>query len=53
VRTLVLSANSADVHAEFSGEVRARIESRLAFRVGGKVTGARSTSARRSGAARC
>jgi RND family efflux transporter MFP subunit len=38
VRTMVLSASSADVNAEFSGEVRPRFESRLAFRVGGKIT---------------
>jgi RND family efflux transporter MFP subunit len=38
VRTMVLSASSADVNAEFSGEVRPRIESRLGFRVGGKIT---------------
>ncbi|MDB5756328.1 MAG: efflux transporter periplasmic adaptor subunit [Massilia sp.] len=38
VRTMVLSASSADVNAEFSGEVRPRVESRLGFRVGGKIT---------------
>jgi multidrug efflux system membrane fusion protein len=38
VRTMVLSASNADVNAEFSGEVRPRIESRLGFRVGGKIT---------------
>jgi RND family efflux transporter MFP subunit len=38
VRTIVLSSSSAGVNAEFSGEVRARVESRLGFRVGGKIT---------------
>lgn len=38
VRAMVLSANSVDIDAEFSGEVRARVESRLAFRVAGKIT---------------
>ncbi|MDB5908483.1 MAG: efflux transporter periplasmic adaptor subunit [Massilia sp.] len=38
VRTMMLSASSADVNAEFSGEVRPRVESRLGFRVGGKIT---------------
>jgi multidrug efflux system membrane fusion protein len=38
VRTIVLRSSSADVNAEFSGEVRPRIESRLGFRVGGKIT---------------
>lgn len=38
VRALVLAAGNADVSAEFAGEVRPRIESRLAFRVGGKIT---------------
>jgi multidrug efflux system membrane fusion protein len=38
VRALVLAAGDAAVTAEFSGEVRARIESRLGFRVGGKIT---------------
>ncbi|MET0267756.1 MAG: efflux RND transporter periplasmic adaptor subunit [Duganella sp.] len=37
VRTLVLASSDVDVNAEFSGEVRARIESRLGFRVGGKI----------------
>ncbi|MFM9433136.1 membrane fusion protein, multidrug efflux system [Janthinobacterium sp. CG_23.3] len=37
VRALVLESNSVDVNAEFSGEVRARVESRLGFRVGGKI----------------
>jgi RND family efflux transporter MFP subunit len=38
VRALVLAAGNAAVTAEFSGEVRPRIESRLGFRVGGKIT---------------
>ena len=38
VRAIVASASNVDVHAEFSGEVRARVESRLGFRVGGKIT---------------
>lgn len=38
VRTMVLSSSSAGVNAEFSGEVRPRVESRLGFRVGGKIT---------------
>jgi multidrug efflux system membrane fusion protein len=37
VRAMRLSADNADVVAEFSGEVRARVESRLGFRVGGKI----------------
>ena len=37
VRAVVLSASSVGIDAEFSGEVRARTESRLAFRVPGKV----------------
>lgn len=38
VRSMVLSSSSVDVNAEFSGEVRPRFESRLGFRVGGKIT---------------
>jgi multidrug efflux system membrane fusion protein len=38
VRAIVLTANSVDIDAEFPGEVRARVESRLAFRVPGKIT---------------
>ncbi|MGZ8320902.1 MAG: efflux RND transporter periplasmic adaptor subunit [Telluria sp.] len=38
VRAIVLSASGVDINAEFPGEVRSRIESRLGFRVGGKVT---------------
>lgn len=37
VRAIVLAASSVDVDAEFSGEVRARYESRLGFRVPGKI----------------
>jgi multidrug efflux system membrane fusion protein len=37
VRTLVLSADSAGQSHEFAGEIRARTESRLSFRVGGKI----------------
>ena len=37
VRALKLTAGDADVVAEFSGDVRAKIESRLGFRVGGKI----------------
>jgi multidrug efflux system membrane fusion protein len=38
VRVLKLSASNVGIHAEFAGEVRARVESRLAFRVPGKIT---------------
>jgi RND family efflux transporter MFP subunit len=37
VRVIRLAAENVDVVAEFSGEVRARVESRLGFRVGGKI----------------
>ncbi len=37
VRAIKLAADNVDVVAEFSGEVRARVESRLGFRVGGKI----------------
>lgn len=37
VRTVVLASSDIDVNAEFAGEVRARIESKLGFRVGGKI----------------
>ncbi|WP_460837638.1 efflux RND transporter periplasmic adaptor subunit [Noviherbaspirillum agri] len=37
VRVIRLAADNVDVAAEFSGEVRARVESRLGFRVGGKI----------------
>jgi membrane fusion protein, multidrug efflux system len=38
VRAIVLSASNVDIDAEFAGEVRARVESRLGFRVPGKIT---------------
>ena len=38
VRAIVLTANDIAINAEFPGEVRARVESRLGFRVGGKIT---------------
>ncbi|WP_368737968.1 efflux RND transporter periplasmic adaptor subunit [Massilia sp. CCM 8734] len=38
VRAIVLSSSTVGVNAEFAGEVRARVESRLGFRVGGKIT---------------
>jgi RND family efflux transporter MFP subunit len=38
VRVLVLSSNNVGINVEFPGEVRARVESRLAFRVPGKIT---------------
>lgn len=41
VRTMTLSSNSVDVRAEYSGDVRPRIESKLAFQVGGKITARR------------
>jgi multidrug efflux system membrane fusion protein len=37
VRAIRLAADNVNVAAEFSGEVRARVESRLGFRVGGKI----------------
>ncbi len=37
VRVIQLAAEKVDVAAEFSGEVRPRVESRLGFRVGGKI----------------
>jgi len=37
VRAMVLQSTDIDVNAEFSGEVRSRVESRLGFRVGGKI----------------
>ena len=39
VRAIKLASSDIDVNAEFSGEVRARVESRLGFRVGGKIVG--------------
>jgi len=38
VRTITLAAASAGSSAEFSGDVRPRYESRLGFRVGGKIS---------------
>lgn len=38
VRAIVLSSSTVGVNAEFAGEVRARVESRLGFQVGGKIT---------------
>lgn len=38
VRTVVVGSGVAIGTNEFSGEVRARVESRLGFRVGGKIT---------------
>ena len=38
VRTMTLAAASAGSSAEFSGDVRPRYESRLGFRVGGKIS---------------
>lgn len=37
VRAVVLAADNVDVMAEFPGEVRARVESRLGFRIPGKI----------------
>ncbi|WP_436269783.1 efflux RND transporter periplasmic adaptor subunit [Pseudoduganella sp. LjRoot289] len=37
VRAIVLQSSDVDVDSEFSGEVRARVESKLGFRVGGKI----------------
>ena len=37
VRTMVLNTDSAGMTLEYPGEIRARVESRLSFRVGGKV----------------
>lgn len=37
VRAIRLAADNAEIVAEFSGDVRARVESRLGFRVGGKI----------------
>lgn len=37
VRAISLVSSDVDVNAEFSGEVKARVESRLGFRVGGKI----------------
>lgn len=37
VRAMLLAADTAQMIAEFPGEVRSRVESRLGFRVGGKI----------------
>lgn len=37
VRAMKVAAENAEVAAEFAGEVRPRIESKLGFRVGGKI----------------
>lgn len=37
VRAIVVQSTDIDINAEFSGEVRSRVESRLGFRVGGKI----------------
>lgn len=37
VRVVRLAADNVEAVAEFSGDVRARVESRLGFRVGGKI----------------
>ncbi len=37
VRAIKIAAGNVDVSNEYSGEVRARVESRLGFRVGGKI----------------
>ena len=41
VRAIVVSASNVAINAEFPGEVRPRVESRLGFRVGGKITSRR------------
>ncbi len=37
VRVITVGQGSMNAGSEFAGEVRARIESRLGFRVGGKI----------------
>ena len=37
VRAIVVGSSDIDVNAEFAGEVRPRVESRMGFRVGGKI----------------
>lgn len=37
MRVMTLASSDVDLDAEFPGEVRARVESRLGFRVGGKI----------------
>lgn len=41
VRVMQVSADNVDMGAEFSGDVRPRVESRLGFRVGGKIVARR------------
>ena len=38
VKVMTVAASGLQSHLEFSGEVKARVESRLGFRVGGKIT---------------
>lgn len=38
VRTMTIAADSAGGQLEYAADVRARVESRLGFRVGGKMT---------------
>lgn len=38
VKTITVGLEGAGASSEYSGEVRARVESRLGFRVGGKIT---------------
>src|SRR5215203_2857830 len=38
VKVITVAASGLQYRHEFSGEVRARVESRLGFRVGGKIT---------------
>lgn len=38
VKVMTVAASGLQSHVEFSGEVKARVESRLGFRVGGKIT---------------
>jgi RND family efflux transporter MFP subunit len=37
VRAVTVAPSTVDIQAEFAGDVRARVESRLGFRVGGKI----------------
>src|ERR671929_110611 len=38
VKVIAVGVSAYDTEPEFSGEVRARVESRLGFRVAGKIT---------------
>ena len=38
VKVMTVGASPMQSHAEFAGEVRPRLESRLGFRVAGKIT---------------